>query len=105
MLPDTAERVPQHTTRHINERIQDDLKASVAYHARHPDAIDDRIAELDREWDIERTLEANAAGVSLAGLLLAVTVDRKWLFLPAGVAGFLMQHALQGWCPPLELFR
>lgn len=105
MLPDTAERVPQHTTRHINERIEDELEASVAYHARHPDAIDDRIAELDREWDIERTLEANAAGVSLVGLLLAVTVDRRWLFLPAGVAAFLMQHALQGWCPPLELFR
>lgn len=105
MLPDTAERVSQHTARHINARIEDDLEASVAYHARYPDAIDDRIAELDREWDIERTLEANAAGVSLVGLLLAVTVDRRWLFLPAGVATFLMQHALQGWCPPLELFR
>ncbi|MGZ9034440.1 MAG: hypothetical protein ACXW25_08545 [Rhodospirillales bacterium] len=56
-------------------------------------------------WDIERALEANAAGVSLLGLMLAITVDRKWLALPAAVAGFLMQHALQGWCPPIELFR
>lgn len=37
--------------------------------------------------------------------MLAITVDRKWLALPAAVAGFLMQHALQGWCPPIELFR
>jgi hypothetical protein len=32
-------------------------------------------------------------------------VNRKWLFLPGVVAGFLLQHAVQGWCPPLPLFR
>lgn len=105
MLPATADRVPQHTAAHLNARIEEDIEASVAYYAGRPDEIGARLGELDREWDIERTLEANAAGVSLFGLLLAVTVDRKWLLLPAGVAGFLMQHALQGWCPPIELFR
>lgn len=105
MLPDTVDRVPQHTAAHLNARIEEDIDTSVAYFARHPEEIGARLRELDREWDIERTLEANAAGVSLLGLLLAVTVDRKWLLLPAGVAGFLMQHALQGWCPPIELFR
>lgn len=25
--------------------------------------------------------------------------------MPAVVAGFLLQHALQGWCPPLPVFR
>jgi len=68
-------------------------------------AIDRRLAELDREWDIERCLEANAAGVSLAGIALAAFVDRRLLVLPALVAGFLLQHALQGWCPPVPLFR
>ena len=24
---------------------------------------------------------------------------------PVGVAAFLLQHALQGWCPPLPVFR
>jgi hypothetical protein len=105
MLPDTADRVPQHTAAHVNARIEEDIEASVAYFARRPEEIGTRLRDLDREWDIERTLEANAAGVSLVGLLLAATVDRKWLLLPAGVAAFLMQHALQGWCPPIELFR
>jgi hypothetical protein len=105
MLPDSADRVPQHTAAHVNARIEEDIEASVAYHARHPEEIDARLRDLDQEWDIERTLEANAAGVSLLGLLLAASVDRKWLLLPAGVAAFLMQHALQGWCPPIELFR
>lgn len=105
MFPDTASRVAESTADEINERIEAAIEDSVAYHAVHPEAIPARLAEIDREWDIERTLEANADGFSLLGLTLAVTVNRRWLALPAGVAAFLMQHALQGWCPPVVLFR
>ena len=35
----------------------------------------------------------------------AATVDRRWLALPAIVTGFLFQHAMQGWCPPLPILR
>ena len=44
------------------------------------------------------------AGIVLVGVTLS-TLDRRFLILPAAVAGFLLQHALQGWCPPLGLFR
>lgn len=54
---------------------------------------------------IERTLEANAAAVSIGAVLLGLTVNRKWLLLPGLVGGFLLQHAVQGWCPPLPFFR
>jgi hypothetical protein len=64
-----------------------------------------RLDELDREWDIERALEANAAAVSLIGLALGRLVSRRWYFLPTAVATFLLQHAVQGWCPPVGLFR
>jgi hypothetical protein len=37
--------------------------------------------------------------------VLGLTVNRKWFMLPAGVAAFLLQHAIQGWCPPLSVFR
>ena len=70
-----------------------------------PGAITRRLDELDREWDIERTLEANAASAVLAGVLLGALVDRRFFLLPAVVGGFLLQHALQGWCPPLPVFR
>lgn len=36
---------------------------------------------------------------------LAVTVSRKWLVVPFVVSGFLLQHALQGWCPPVPILR
>jgi hypothetical protein len=61
--------------------------------------------ELDREWDIERTLEANASTAVLVGVTLGALVDRRFFALPAIVAGFLLQHAIQGWCPPVPLLR
>jgi hypothetical protein len=71
----------------------------------HPHEIDARLAELDREWDIERVLEANAAAIALGGLLVGVFRNRAFLALPLAVAAFLLQHALQGWCPPVPFFR
>lgn len=75
------------------------------YAAAGPGAIERRLEELDREWAIERTLEANASSIALLGLGLGTFVDRRFYLLPAAVAGFLLQHALQGWCPPVPLFR
>ncbi|MEK0084926.1 YgaP-like transmembrane domain [Benzoatithermus flavus] len=105
MMPATSQRVPLHTAAHVNAWIAAQTRDSVAWHARHPETIDRRLEELDAEWDIERMLEANAASVALAGLALAAWVDRRWLALPIGVAAFLLQHAIQGWCPPVEVFR
>lgn len=105
MLAPTTTRVPEHTADHVNARIRGDIENSVLYHSRHPEHLDRRLGDLDREWDIERTLEANAATFTLIGLGLAMAVDRRWLLLPVGVAGLLLQHALQGWCPPMPVFR
>jgi hypothetical protein len=106
MLPSTVERVPQHTREAYNQAIRRRTEEDVArVAAAGPAAIDRRLAELDREWDIERTLEANAATVSLIGSALGFAVDRRFFALPVAVAGFLLQHALQGWCPPVPLFR
>src|SRR5436305_12001801 len=82
MLPSTVERVPQHTAAHINEQIRRRTEQNVARFAADPTAIEDRLAELDQEWDIERTLEANAATVSLIGLALGAAVDRRFFVLP-----------------------
>lgn len=54
---------------------------------------------------MERTLEANAASLMVAGVLLTVAVNLRFLLIPAVVGGFLLQHALQGWCPPVPVFR
>jgi hypothetical protein len=106
MLPSTVERVPLHTADHVNEKIRCQTAENIERY-RHASRVEiaARLFELEHEWDIERTLEANAATASLIGLTLGATVDRRWFAFPAVVAGFLLQHALQGWCPPVPIFR
>lgn len=105
MLPATTDRVPDQTEPKVNEQLRKAYEARIAEYAAHPDRIDERLTELDREWDIERAIEANAATLAFAGVALGATTDRRWLVLPALVAGFLLQHALQGWCPPVPILR
>jgi hypothetical protein len=106
MFPTTADRVPNNTAREINDRIRRQTEERVARcYAAGPAAIDQRLQELAAEWDIERTLEANASSIAFCGCVLTVTVDRRWLLLPLAVTAFLFQHAVQGWCPPLPVLR
>lgn len=105
-LPPTRKRVRDHSPDAVNAARDREIDRSVARHAdADPRAIDRRLHVLDREWDMERTLEANAATLTLAGLALGLAVDRRFLALPVLVQSFLLQHALQGWCPPVPLFR
>jgi hypothetical protein len=77
----------------------------VLYHCSWPGfQIRRRLKELDEEWDIERAIEANAGAIGFTGLLLSF-VDRRWIALPLLVTGFLLQHAVQGWCPPVPVLR
>lgn len=103
MLPATARRSVREdaATHRIREATRERVRACAA----SPGGIESRLRELDREWDLERTLEANASSLILAGLALGTFVDRRLYLLPAAGAGFLLQHALQGWCPPLPLLR
>lgn len=105
MITSTAERVPANTAPHVNAHIRRGIDASIAYYTEHPDEIAHRLFELDEEWDIERALETMASSFSLGGLLLATFGSRRWLMLPLVVQSFFLQHALQGWCPPLPLLR
>jgi len=105
LISSTAERVPSHTDDDVNERIIAQTDTNVASFAADPRLIDLRLRELDWEWDIERGLEANAAAIALIGLVLGRLVNPRWYYLSTAVATFLLQHALQGWCPPVALFR
>lgn len=102
----SADRVRNATDPAINGRIDIETAYSISHYKRRDRyAIARRIEELDREWDIERVLEVNAATLAFTGLMLGLTVNRKWLLLPGIVLPFLLQHGLQGWCPPLPLLR
>lgn len=105
-LPPTARRVEQNSNPAINEAIRERTDAEVVrLEGAGDEEIAQRLRELDREWDIERTLQANASVLAMAGVLLGAKVNRWFLLLPTAVFSFLANHALQGWCPPVPLFR
>lgn len=106
VLPATSTRVQRATRPEVNERIRLNTNAEVArLEGAAPVEFEARLKALDREWDIERLLQANASTLVMLGVALGYAVDRRFLLLPAAVFTFFAQHALQGWCPPIPIFR
>lgn len=106
VLPPTSTRVERMTDAQVNERIRALADARIARLEGAARAeFDAPIAEREYEWDIERVLQANASTLVLLGVGLGYLVDRRFLALPAAVLSFLGMHALQGWCPPVPIFR
>jgi hypothetical protein len=100
-----VDRVRDRTDDEVLARLDADLQARVArYGGMSDEEIASRLDELDREWDIERVLIVNASTLATLGVLAGFR-RRTTLLLPLAVGSFLLQHGLQGWCPPLTVFR
>lgn len=100
------ERVRSSTSSQKNRKIDREIIESIRkYENRSPQEIENRIEELEKEWDIERLLETNMSTLALIGIALTIFVHEYWIILPIVVLLFFLQHALQGWCPPLPIFR
>lgn len=97
--------VRTHTAASVNREIRERTARQIDLIREDPAQIRDRIEAIDAEWNIERALETVSSCVSLAGLALGLRGRRGWLAVPVVVQGFLLQHALHGWCPPLPLLR
>lgn len=107
ILPASAHRVREHTKEKINRRIDKEKNWNIGYYqSKSREEILDRVRELDIEWDIERALEANASTLILSSVSIYFMTKKKGFLVFSGfVAAFLLQHALQGWCPPLPVLR
>ncbi len=105
-LPPTQTRVEKNSPEDANRKVaQATLESVRRYENRPGPEIARRLEELDREWDIERALEMNAAALALVGAVLALVLHSAFALLSIVVTAFLLQHALQGWCPPIPIFR
>jgi hypothetical protein len=106
------DRVRRHSADHVNARIDAETAARIReVEDAGPAAIVRRVAELDREWDVDRALMANFAIVGGIAFALGATRTLRsgrwsnWLTLLPVQLGFLLVHATRGWCPPLPVFR
>ena len=102
----SPDRVRAHSNWLQNQRVDGQTQQCLEQAAdADREAISRHIDQVDREWDVERYLQMNAGIVSLSGIVLGALVSPRFLVLPAAVFGFFFQHATQGWCPPLPVFR
>jgi hypothetical protein len=98
--------VQLHTSQEINELILRQTEAAVQrYKHCDEETIAARIEELNKEWDTERVLETNASAIILISTILGFVFSPYWFILVGFIAFFLLQHAVQGWCPPLPIIR
>ena len=101
-----TDRVRKFSPASVNEFIDEKIKSTLNFFkGKSQKSIDDRIERLNKEWDVERNIETIAPSLILGGVALGYFVNRKWLILPGVVAAFLLQHGIQGWCPPVSILR
>lgn len=99
------DRVRAHTAPRVNERIDLRTAARVQRVSADRDGIGRRLAELDREWDVDR---ATMAVFSIAGTVAHELSARRLTALRnlhRVQLAFLLVHAVWGWSPPAALLR
>lgn len=100
------DRVRRGSADAVNARLDHEMRERV-WHLKDAerDVVAKRLRALDREWDIERAVEATTALLGLVGLGLGVFVHLGFLALPLVVLATLLEHAIQGWSPVSSIFR
>lgn len=106
LFPPNALRVELSTSNKVNSRIYEQTEERVSKFVNsNSQTISSHIEKLDREWDTERILEANASAFILISGTFGLLFSYWWFVLTGVVAFYLLQHAIQGWCPPLPILR
>ena len=83
-----------------------DLRGRLRHYAQADrSSLDTRLAALDREWEIERVVEAQSALSGLAGVVLMAARGTSWMWLPVTVFGCMLQRATRGWSPMITLLN
>ncbi len=81
--------------------IQDELNEY--YHDQGK--IEDRLNELDEEMDLECYMQTETTALTIAGVILALTVSKKWLALPLAASILSVANIARGKNKPLTVFR
>lgn len=109
--PPPHDDVRERSSDKVNRRIDRETRGAIAEVGDDPAAIRARLAELDREWTIDRALMANFAVVGgLTAFTTMRNLVREGRLGAIGVLfwtqiGFMLHHAIRGWCPPVPVFR
>lgn len=106
LFPPTTTKVNMFSSPRVNREIKSQTERNIEQYTQKSDEdIKARIKELDYEWDTERTLEVNFALIVVVTTFIGAIRNKKWSLISTIAAVFMLQHSLQGWCPPLSVIR
>jgi hypothetical protein len=88
-----------------NARIDRVIEGNLSRAAKEPRFATERLAELEREWDIDRAVMLGFAGMGSAALVLGLRRNWRWRFPLTAQIAFLLLHSIVGWCPPAVVLR
>jgi hypothetical protein len=104
-MPIRRDRVRDHTAPVVNRKLDLLTAGNIDRYRDAPqEELIRRLAELDTEWDVDRALMANFAVLGSVSLGLALR-HKAWIYVFGSQMGFLLLHAVMGWCPPASVFR
>jgi hypothetical protein len=105
LMAATLEQTRLLTVEGLAREFQSETEARLSYYSAHPEEIEQRLRELDEEWDIDRATEIEAAGTILTGAVLGMTLSKKWFLLCAFSSAMMLMRTFTGVYPMLPLFR
>ena len=83
------DRVEQNTPDSLNDEIELQLRDNIRkYATADKSTLSQRIAELEKEWYMDRMLITNASSIAGIGVLLAATVHKKMAYLAGSCSYF-----------------
>jgi hypothetical protein len=85
----------------VEVAIQDNLNDY--YHDQ--DKINFRLFELENEVDLETYMQAESTSLTIAGIILSLTVSKKWIVLPLATSILSLANIARGRNNPLIIFR
>lgn len=85
----------------VEVAIQDNLNGY--YHDQ--ENLNQRLMELDQEVDLETYMQTETTSLVIAGIILSITVNKKWLILPLATSILSLANIVRGRNNPLTIFR
>ena len=92
------------TTLEETNEIEKDIQENINHYYHDQDKIETRLAVLDQEMDLETYLQNESTALTIAGIVLGLTVSKKWLLLPL-VTSIIALNNINRKNAPLSFFR
>lgn len=73
----------------VNPTYDKQINRRLLYYAHHPQFIEHRIRQLDKETSVEQIVEGSSVILSLLGILLGASSHKRWLLLSIVAIGLL----------------